>query len=68
MASSQGQDGGKCVSVRGGTIRKKVNSPGHAIKLRLVPVSPGFPSPSPASLDWAAHPHLPTKDSSQTEA
>lgn len=52
----------------GGTIRRKVNSPGHAIKLRFVPVSPGFPLPSPASLGWAAHPLLPTKDSSYTEA
>lgn len=64
MASSPGQDGGKRVSIRGGTIRRKVNSSGHAIKLRFVPVSPGFPFPPPAFLGWAAHPHLPPRDSS----
>lgn len=52
----------------GGTIRRKVNSPGHAIKLRFVPVSRGLPLPSPASLGWAAYPHLPPKDGSLTEA
>lgn len=50
------------------TIRKKVNSPGHEIKLRFVPVSPGLPLSSPASPGQAAHPHLPPKDSSLTEA
>jgi len=53
MASADGQDGGQCVSVHGGTIKRKVNSPGHAVKLKPVPVSPGLPLPPPAPPGWA---------------